>query len=198
MLKNIIVDEDKGLPWPCLVVSADETPLFAKTKQVERSDSEAWASRDLSKFKSPVICVNCLNYVVRVANAGQPAIAGGQAIIAIENNFDCSKTITADELNFPAGSGYTVQLANPLNNTDVYAVSQEFEIKPLGAAYPASSATPTLESTTGSSSATSTGSGSGTSTSPTTSATGNSAAGLKGSAAGIAAIAAAAFGVILA
>ncbi|THH01156.1 hypothetical protein EW026_g1479 [Hermanssonia centrifuga] len=137
-------------------------------------------------------------FTILVANAGQPAIAGGQAIIAIENNFDCSKTITADELNFPAGSGYTVQLANPLNNTDVYAVSQEFEIKPLGAAYPASSATPTLESTTGSSSATSTGSGSGTSTSPTTSATGNSAAGLKGSAAGIAAIAAAAFGVILA
>ena len=59
--------------------------------------------------------------------------------------------------NEPAANNYTVQFANPLNNTDVspysitaafchlhsylsqiYAESQPFEIKPLGASYPAS------------------------------------------------------------
>ena len=46
-------------------------------------------------------------------------LAQPQAIIAIENNFDCSKTITQQQEIFPAGTGYTIQLANTLNNTDV-------------------------------------------------------------------------------
>ncbi|THG97541.1 hypothetical protein EW026_g4470 [Hermanssonia centrifuga] len=66
-----------------------------------------------------------------------------EAIIASENNFDCSQTTTAaQQLNFPVGTGYTIQFANPLNNTDVYAESQQFEIKPLGSPFPPASATP--------------------------------------------------------
>ena len=42
-----------------------------------------------------------------------------QAILAQENNFDCSKLLTADQVSMPAGSGYFVQLANPFNETDV-------------------------------------------------------------------------------
>ena len=46
-------------------------------------------------------------------------MAAPLAIIAQENNFDCSKTITQDQANQPAGTGYTILLADPLNNTNV-------------------------------------------------------------------------------
>ena len=41
-------------------------------------------------------------------------------IISIENNFDCSKTITADQQAAPAGTGYLIQFVNTLNSTDVW------------------------------------------------------------------------------
>lgn len=41
------------------------------------------------------------------------------AIIAEQANADCIKSITQDQANQPAGTGYTVLLANPLNNTQV-------------------------------------------------------------------------------
>ncbi|EDR06683.1 uncharacterized protein LACBIDRAFT_294613 [Laccaria bicolor S238N-H82] len=65
-----------------------------------------------------------------------PSMAAPLAIIAQENNFDCSKTITQDQANQAAGTGYTILLADPLNNTNVYATSEPFEIKALGSAYP--------------------------------------------------------------
>lgn len=54
-----------------------------------------------------------------VGNTNPSILSQPQAIIAIENNFDCSKTITQEQEIFPAGSGYTILLANTLNNTDV-------------------------------------------------------------------------------
>jgi uncharacterized protein YlxW (UPF0749 family) len=44
--------------------------------------------------------------------------------------------------NQPAGTGYLILLANPLNSSDIYATSKPFEIKALGSAYPPASATP--------------------------------------------------------
>ncbi|KAI0765352.1 hypothetical protein C8Q74DRAFT_1287837 [Fomes fomentarius] len=135
------------------------------------------------------------NFTVLIANKDQNILVQPQAFIAQQNNFDCSKLITKEQINMPAAPGYTVQLANPFNSTDVYAESQEFEIKPITAGYPASSATPTLGGSA-------TGSGSGTA-SPTGSAaagssnTGNGAAGLSAPGA-LAAVALAAFGFVLA
>ena len=40
-------------------------------------------------------------------------------ILSQENTFDCSKQLDSTQLNFGAGDGYFVQLANPFNNTDV-------------------------------------------------------------------------------
>jgi len=105
------------------------------------------------------------NFTILVANQNTQVLSSPIAIVAIENNFDCSKIITPDQANQPPGTGYIIQLANILNETDVYAQSQPFEIKALGAAYPASSATPTASGTsTGSAaggSASSTGTPSG-------------------------------------
>jgi hypothetical protein len=86
-------------------------------------------------------------FTVLVANSDPKILAAPIAIIAIENNYDCSKEITQDQANQAAGTGYTIQLANPLNNTDVYAESQPFEIKPLGSTYPPASATPSASGT---------------------------------------------------
>lgn len=54
-----------------------------------------------------------------VANQDVKILSAPIAIIAIENNYDCSRTITQDQANQPAGTGYMIQLANPLNQTDV-------------------------------------------------------------------------------
>jgi len=78
------------------------------------------------------------NFTVLLANPDKSILEAPLAILAIEYNYDCSKTITQQQSAQPAGTGYTVQLANPFNSTDVYAESQPFEIKALGASYPTS------------------------------------------------------------
>jgi len=84
-----------------------------------------------------------------------PNSAAALAIIAEQANADCIKTITQEQANQAPGTGYTVLLANPLNNTQVYATSQPFEIKALGSQYPSqvsSSASSAGGTATGSSS----------------------------------------------
>ncbi|KAI0702018.1 hypothetical protein C8T65DRAFT_579375 [Cerioporus squamosus] len=136
------------------------------------------------------------NFTVSIANTNVNVLTAPQPFISQQNNFDCSKLITKDQVNMPPGTGYTIQLANPFNLTDVYAESQQFEIKALGAAYPASSATPTLGgSATGS--AAGSASATGAAASSTASGQNNGASGL--SAPGtLAAAALAAFGLMLA
>lgn len=75
-------------------------------------------------------------FTVLIGNSDPTILVQPLAIIAQQNNFDCSIIITQDQANQAAGQGYTIYLANPLNNTDVYAASEPFEIKPLGSLYP--------------------------------------------------------------
>lgn len=58
-----------------------------------------------------------------IGNQNPKVLTAPIAIIAIENNFDCSKTITQDQSNQAAGTGYFVQLADPFNNTNVSSLS---------------------------------------------------------------------------
>lgn len=60
-----------------------------------------------------------LLYHHRVNNVDPKIFPAPLAVIAIQKNFDCSITITQDQANQPVGTGWTVLLANPLNNTDV-------------------------------------------------------------------------------
>ncbi|KAF8198489.1 hypothetical protein BJ912DRAFT_951559 [Pholiota molesta] len=76
------------------------------------------------------------NFTVLISNTDPTISVSPLAIIAIQQNFDCSIIITQDQANQPAGNGWLVLLANPLNSSDVYATSQPFEIKPLGSLYP--------------------------------------------------------------
>jgi len=95
-------------------------------------------------------------FTVLIANKDPTILVAPLAIIGIQQDFDCSKEITQDQANQAAGTGYTILLADPLNNTHVYTTSQEFEIKALGSAYP-SQVTPSANAP-GSGSATSSGS----------------------------------------
>ncbi|KAI5121434.1 hypothetical protein M0805_006195 [Coniferiporia weirii] len=103
------------------------------------------------------------NFTVLIANSNPDILVSAEAIVGIQENFDCSETLTTQQVNFTAATGYTIILANPLNSTDVYATSAAFEIKPLGSTYPATSATPVASSTGAqdSNSGSSTASGSG-------------------------------------
>ncbi|KAI0659313.1 hypothetical protein C8Q70DRAFT_987097 [Cubamyces menziesii] len=106
------------------------------------------------------------NFTVLIANSNPTILPSPLAFLGQQANYDCSKLITKDQVNQPPATGYTIQLADVFNSSHIYAESEPFEIKNLGSAYPASSATPTgtgSMSQTGSagSSASQTGSGAG-------------------------------------
>ncbi|KAI8986734.1 hypothetical protein BD414DRAFT_486884 [Trametes punicea] len=133
------------------------------------------------------------NFTILIANSNPAILVAPFAFIAQQPNYDCSELITKDQVNQPPATGYTIQLADPFNNTNVYAESQPFEIKNLGSPYPSSSATP--------SSATASGSASASGSSPSSSAQGDSSKSGAGSLVapgGLAAAAIAALGLILA
>jgi len=115
------------------------------------------------------------DFTVWINNANTTLLTAITPLIAIEQNFNCALLVTADLVTMPVGDGYTIQLSNPSNVSDIYAESAQFSIKPLSVGYPASSATPTDTATatvskgTASNVASLTGSGSGSSAAPTSS-----------------------------
>jgi len=131
------------------------------------------------------------SYTILIANKDIKILTAPIAIVAIANNADCSRTITQDQVTQPVGGGYTLLLADTLNQTKVYATSQEFEIKALGSAYPASTAIVTAASTAGAS---------GTASGAAASATGKSSAENLAASVGLvgAALVACVFGVVAA
>ncbi|KZT63835.1 hypothetical protein DAEQUDRAFT_85945 [Daedalea quercina L-15889] len=84
------------------------------------------------------------NFTVLLDNSNSSILTSPYAFVAEQPNYQCSVEIYSYQLaTFPAADGYTILFANILNSSDVYATSEEFELKPQNAAYPASSATPT-------------------------------------------------------
>jgi hypothetical protein len=152
-----------------------------------------------------------------VNNTNPAILAAPEAIVANVPNADCSQSITVQQAALTPSTGYTVVLANILNETDVchfffhlfeshtsyvsqiYAVSQEFEVKALGAAYPPASATPTDDpsaSTAGATSGSSTASGASASSTSNTKSKNGAFATLEVSAAGVLAAVGAAIGML--
>ncbi|KAF8828087.1 hypothetical protein HHX47_DHR4000842 [Lentinula edodes] len=109
-----------------------------------------------------------------------PNMASALAIIAEQPNYVCSLLVTKDQMGgLPVGTGYIVQLANPLNGTDVYAQSSAFEIKAAGSAYPSTTVSPESATFTPSSSGSS--SSATTTSSDSTSSSSNDGFGVKAS-----------------
>lgn len=143
------------LPRAALVVLASLSSFVKADLEITSPTSSIWW---VAKSQN-VLSWTCDNttiteFTVLVNNTDPTIAVAPLAIIAIQQNFDCSIIITQDQADQPAGTGWTILLANPVNNTDVYATSQPFEIKPLGSLYP-SQVTPTANAST----ASSTGSG---------------------------------------
>jgi len=105
-------------------------------------------------------------FTVLITNQDKTKYPSPLAFIAIQQNFQCSVVITQDQANQPAGQGWQILFANPLNNTDVYATSDSFEIKPLGSAYP-SQVTPSAQAGGSSGSSSPTGTNSAANANPT-------------------------------
>ncbi|OJA08243.1 hypothetical protein AZE42_09018 [Rhizopogon vesiculosus] len=108
------------------------------------------------------------NFTVLLTNSNPGVLPAPLALIAVADNFECSETITQLQSAQPAGTGYVVQLSSTVNATDVhvYAQSEPFEIKALGATYP---------TTTSSAGSSATGSSATASSATVSSATVNSA-----------------------
>ena len=60
-----------------------------------------------------------LIHLFRIANTDPKILPAPLPFIAQQNNFDCSKSITQDQINQPVATGYTIIFADPLNNTNV-------------------------------------------------------------------------------
>lgn len=71
-------------------------------------------------FLHPNKLAHELTNFTRIANPSTPTVLPAPlAIIGIEQNYQCSQEITQDMSNQPAGTGYLILLANPLNSSDV-------------------------------------------------------------------------------
>jgi hypothetical protein len=75
------------------------------------------------------------NFTILINNVNQNVLVGPLAFLSIEYNVDCSITVSQDKVNQPAATGYYIIFANDFNNSDVYTISDQFEIKPLGSSY---------------------------------------------------------------
>jgi hypothetical protein len=91
-------------------------------------------------------------FTVLIMNTNPSVLSGRLAFIAQQDNTDCSKLIDKTQINQTPATGYILQFADVLNSSNIYAQSDQFEIKALGSTYPTS--TPAGASSTGSSSAT--------------------------------------------
>jgi len=136
-------------------------------------------------------------YQLLLNNTKATVLTAAEAIVANVPNADCSHTITTQQANLPPATGYTLVFADIIDQTKIYAVSQEFEIKPLGAAYPPSSATPQESSSATQTGASNTGTGTGSSSSATSTPTKNGAfKSFKVPSAGVLAVVGAAIGML--
>ena len=123
-----------------LTLAATATAVSAFS--VTAPNSQTWWVADSQN----VLVWNCRSedspqdFTILVGNTDTTKFAAATAIVSIQTNADCSKVLTPQQVNFEAGTGYLVLLANTLNISDIYAQSEPFEIKAKGAAYPTTTA----------------------------------------------------------
>ncbi|CAE6416368.1 unnamed protein product [Rhizoctonia solani] len=128
----------------------------------EPSSDRWWVAQSINTLRWNCEQTTYTNWTVLITNPDVTILSGPLALIAIQWNYDCSKTITPGEQLKPA-TGYVMQFANALNSTDVWATSQPFEVKALGSTYPPEYTSTGVPGTT----ATGTGSGSNGTIAPT-------------------------------
>ncbi|KAF7350307.1 hypothetical protein MVEN_01335000 [Mycena venus] len=81
-------------------------------------------------------------FTILINNSDTSLLTAITPLIAVEQNYNCNQGIASNLITQPVGTGYTIVLADILNSTNIYAVSDPFEIKALSAGYPPTSNTP--------------------------------------------------------
>jgi len=76
------------------------------------------------------------SFTVLINNVNPAVLEGPLAFIAQLNYTTCSYAVSQYQVNQTVGTGYTLIFGDIFNETNVYATSQEFEIRALGSAYP--------------------------------------------------------------
>ena len=89
----------------------------------------AWACHNLTFATFTVLCVlSVISSTLRlqlththisIQNQDPKVLAGPLAILAIQQNYDCSITVSENVVNQAPASGYTLSFANPINITEV-------------------------------------------------------------------------------
>jgi len=121
------------------------------------SADDGWVAQSLNILAWTCNTSPYQNFTILLTNSNLSILPAPLALIAVQENFDCSATITQQQSAQPAGTGYVVQLSSTINATDVYAQSEPFEIKALGAAYPTTTSSVGSSATGSSASPTTTG-----------------------------------------
>ncbi|PFH49386.1 hypothetical protein AMATHDRAFT_4970 [Amanita thiersii Skay4041] len=134
------------------------------------SASEWWVAQSDNVMKWECTKTTIPQFTVFIVNVNPGVLSGRLAFIAQQPNADCSKSVLKTQVNQPPSKGYKLQFADTLNSSLIYSESEEFEIKPLGSAYPSSSSASQPSAT-----------GSGTATASSTGGVRNSASGIKSS-----------------
>ena len=107
--------------------------LFSLITVAKSTNVLAWDCRSDQASKDSNFTVLCvLSFIsstpgpqltlISIDNTNHLFFLGPLAVVAIQKNADCSVTISQDQINQPAGSGYIITFANPLNNTDVSSI----------------------------------------------------------------------------
>ncbi|KAG8833405.1 hypothetical protein FRC17_010731 [Serendipita sp. 399] len=112
-----------------------------------------WQAKEQALFSWDCTDKTHPQFAVVATNANPSLLSAGVSILTgIQDNFVCNTIITPDLI---PGKGYRLTLTNIVNITDIYATSEEFEVRPTGSGYP-TIPTPTIPGAT----ASGTGSGS--------------------------------------
>jgi len=102
-------------------------------------------------------------YQLLVNNTDPKILTAAQAIVANVPNADCAHIIGVQQATLAPATGYTLIFADIVDQRKIYAVSQPFEVKALGASYPPANATPTDDPTVATTGSSNSGTGTGTS-----------------------------------
>jgi len=184
------------LPVTLAAVAALFTVASAQLEVLSPGGSNEWWVANTSNL----LVWNCKESQVQTFNVlvDNPNMASAEAIIAQQANFDCSLTVTQDQMGgFPVGTGYTVQFANPINDSDIYAQSSPFEIKAANSPFPSTTSVDSATVTSASGTSAGSSSASPTSGSSSDSSKSNDSASLKASMGYATAFAAAIVGMYL-
>jgi len=125
------------------------------------SASNWWVAKSTNVMVWDCTNTSFSSFTVLINNTNPSLLLGPLAFIAIQQNYQCSVTVSQDQVDQPPGPGYTLLFADSLNNTNVYVSSEQFEIKPLGSLYPSQ-----VSSSSSVASGTGTGTGTAASSSP--------------------------------